>query len=167
MRWVRRLNTYDMKGTLKVLREAMSTREKGPKVIVAQGECQLNRQRRVRPLLSRMRKAGKRVTRKRYGVDADTCTGDHSCIRLSGCPSLTVKANPDPLRRAPVAAVDHDCVGCGVCGEVAHAAVLCPSFYHAELVDNPGRIERVMQRLRRGVIGFLQRRNQRKRALAW
>ena len=167
VRWVRRLNTYDMKGTLKVLREAMSTREKGPKVIVAQGECQLNRQRRVRPLLSRMRKAGKRVTRKRYGVDADTCTGDHSCIRLSGCPSLTVKANPDPLRRAPVAAVDHDCVGCGVCGEVAHAAVLCPSFYHAELVDNPGRLERAMQRLRRGVIGFLQRRNQRKRALAW
>ena len=23
------------------------------------------------------------------GVDEDTCTGDHSCIRLSGCPTLT------------------------------------------------------------------------------
>ena len=167
VRWVRSLNTYDMKGTLKILREAMSTREKGPKVIVAQGECELNRQRRIRPLLNRLRKAGKRVSRKHYGVDADTCTGDHSCIRLSGCPSLTVRPNPDPLRRAPVAAVNHDCVGCGVCGEVAHAAVLCPSFYHAELVDNPGLGERSLQRLRRSLIGFLQRRNQRKRALAW
>ena len=167
VRWVRSLNTYDMKGTLKILREAMSTRERGPKVIVAQGECQLNRQRRIRPLLSRARKAGKRVARKHYGVDADTCTGDHSCIRLSGCPSLTVRPNPDPLRRAPVAAVNRDCVGCGVCGEVAHAAVLCPSFYHAELVDNPRWDERFMQRLRRGLIGWLQRRAQRKRALAW
>ena len=167
VRWVRSLNTYDMKDTLKILREAMSTREKGPKVIVAQGECQLNRERRTRPLLKRLRKTGKRVARKHYGVDADTCTGDHSCIRLSGCPSLTVKPNPDPLRRAPVAAVDYDCVGCGVCGEVAHAAVLCPSFYHAELVDNPGAIERFMQGLRRVLIGFLQRRSQRKRAMAW
>ena len=167
VRWVRSLNTYDMKGTLKILREAMSAREKGPKVIVAQGECQLNRQRRIRPILNRLRKSGKRVARKHYGVDAETCTGDHSCIRLSGCPSLTVKPNPDPLRRAPVAAVDYDCVGCGVCGEVAHAAVLCPSFYHAELVDNPGAVERFMQGLRRVLIGFLQRRTQRKRALAW
>ena len=167
VRWVRTLNTYDMKGTLKILREAMSTRETGPKVIVAQGECQLNRQRRIGPILSRLRKNGKRVARKHYGVDPDTCTGDHSCIRLSGCPSLTVKPNPDPLRRAPVAAVDYDCVGCGVCGEVAHAAVLCPSFYHAELVDNPGVVERFMQGVRRALIGFLQRRTQRKRALAW
>ena len=167
VRWVRSLNTYDMKGTLRILREAMSTREKGPKVIVAQGECQLNRQRRIRPVLDRLRSSGKRVARKHYGVDAETCTGDHSCIRLSGCPSLTVKPNPDPLRSAPVAAVDYDCVGCGVCGEVAHAAILCPSFYHAELVDNPGAAERFMQGLRRALIGFLQRRTQRKRALAW
>lgn len=167
VRWVRSLNTYDMKGTLRILREAMSTGEKGPKVIVAQGECQLNRERRVRPLLNRLRKAGKRVTRKQYGVDPETCTGDHSCIRLSGCPSLTVKPNPDPLRQAPVATVDYDCVGCGVCGEVAHAAILCPSFYHAEVVDNPGIVERSAHRLRGLLIGFLQRQTQRKRASAW
>ena len=34
---------------------------------------------------------GERVVRERFGVDSDTCTGDHSCIRLSGCPSLTIK----------------------------------------------------------------------------
>ena len=73
------------------------------------------------------------MVRERFGVDADTCTGDHSCIRLSGCPSLTIAPNPDPLRTDPVATVIDSCVGCGLCGEVAHAAVLCPSFYRAEV----------------------------------
>ncbi len=80
---------------------------------------------------------GARVVRTRFGVDDEICTGDHSCIRLSGCPSLTVKPNPDPLRTDPVATVIESCVGCGLCGEVAHAAVLCPSFYRADLVRNP------------------------------
>ena len=75
--------------------------------------------------------------RVKYGVDEDTCTGDHSCIRLSGCPTLTIKDNPDPLRRDPVATVIDGCVGCGLCGENAHAAVLCPSFYRAEVIQNP------------------------------
>jgi NAD-dependent dihydropyrimidine dehydrogenase PreA subunit len=81
--------------------------------------------------------AGERVVRERFGVDPDTCTGDHSCIRLSGCPSLTIKPNPDPLRREPVATVIDSCVGCGLCGEVAHAAVLCPSFYQGAIINNP------------------------------
>ena len=100
-----------------------------------------------------MRKAiddGQRVVRERFGVDPDTCTGDHSCIRLSGCPSLTVKTNPDPLRSDPVAHVDNSCVGCGVCGEVADAAVLCPSFYRAELIYNPSRWDRLVAGSSRG-----------------
>ena len=161
--WVRHTRTYDMEGTLKVLREALTTPVRGPKVIVAEGECQLNRQRRVRPLMKRAIEGGKRVVRERFGVDPDTCTGDHSCIRLSGCPSLTVKQNPDPLRTDPVAHVDNSCVGCGVCGEVAHAAVLCPSFYRAELLYNPSWWDRVLARVRAGVIGALQRRSDRKR----
>ena len=64
-------------------------------------------------------KRGERVVRVRFGVDDEICTGDHSCIRLSGCPSLTVKPNPDPLRSDPVATVIESCVGCGLCGEVA------------------------------------------------
>ena len=90
------------------------------------------------------------MVRERFGVDPDTCTGDHSCIRLSGCPSLTVKENPDPLRTDPVAHVDNSCVGCGVCGEVAHAAVLCPSFYRAELIYNPSRWDRLRASTARG-----------------
>jgi len=163
VKWVRHTRTYDMTQTLKVLREALTTQFRGPKVIVAEGECQLNRQRRVRPLMKKAIDEGRRVVRERFGVDADTCTGDHSCIRLSGCPSLTVKPNPDPLRTDPVAHVDNSCVGCGVCGEVAHAAVLCPSFYRVELLYNPSWWDRVLARVRAAVIGRLQRRSDRKR----
>jgi len=163
VKWVRQTHTYDMQGTLRVLREALGTAVRGPKVIVADGECQLNRQRRVKPLMRKAIKAGQRVVRERFGVDPDTCTGDHSCIRLSAPPSLTVKDNPDPLRMDPVAHVDNSCVGCGVCGEVAHAAVLCPSFYRAELVYNPTWWDRFANSVRSAVIGFLQRRSERNR----
>jgi len=163
VKWVRAVHTYDMRSTLTALREAFSTPFAGPKVIVADGECQLNRQRRVRPLMREAIQDGERVVRERFGVDPDTCTGDHSCIRLSGCPSLTVKENPDPLRSDPVAHVDNSCVGCGVCGEVADAAVLCPSFYRAELVYNPSRWDRLIGGIRAAVIGALQRRSERNR----
>ena len=163
VRWVRRTDTYDMRATLKVLREALSSSYHGPKVIVAEGECQLNRQRRVRPLLRKAVADGERVVTQRFGVDPDTCTGDHSCIRLSGCPSLTVKDNPDPLRSDPVAHIDNSCVGCGVCGEVADAATLCPSFYRAELIENPTRWDRCVHALRAAIIGMLQRRSERRR----
>jgi indolepyruvate ferredoxin oxidoreductase alpha subunit len=163
VKWVKRTHTYDMQGTLKLLREALKTPLRGPKVIVADGECSLNRQRRVKPIMRKAIKDGKRVVRERFGVDPDTCTGDHSCIRLSGCPSLTVKDNPDPLRTDPVAHVDNSCVGCGVCGEVAHAAVLCPSFYRAELVYNPSRWDRFLDSVRSAFIGALQRRSERSR----
>jgi indolepyruvate ferredoxin oxidoreductase alpha subunit len=153
--WVRRIYTYDMKQTLKVLREAMRTPFRGPKVIIAEGECQLNRQRRVGPELRRKAASGGRVVTQRFGVDDDLCTGDHSCIRLSGCPSLTVKPSTNPLRPEPIAHVDNSCVGCGVCGEVAHAAVLCPSFYRTDIVTNPGRAERWLDAIRRRVIGWM------------
>jgi Pyruvate/2-oxoacid:ferredoxin oxidoreductase gamma subunit len=57
-------------------------------------------------------------------------------MRLNGCPSLTLRDSPDPLREDPIAYVDDTCVGCGVCGEVAHAAcpvsVLLPGGGHHE-----------------------------------
>jgi indolepyruvate ferredoxin oxidoreductase alpha subunit len=157
--WVRTItHTYDVGQMRDTLREALTTKEKGPKVIVAQSECMLNKQRRERPLMVKAIKGGERVVRERFGVDPDTCTGDHSCIRLSGCPSLTVAPNPDPLRTEPVTKVINSCVGCGLCGEVAHAAVLCPSFYRASIINNPSRWDHLKARLRNAVIGFLQRR---------
>jgi len=163
-RWVRKVRTYDIARTLATLREAMTTPAAGPKVIVAEGECQLNRQRRLKPMVRQMLARGQRHVRERFGVDPETCTGDHSCIRLSGCPSLTVRDNPDPLRSDPVAHVVDSCVGCGVCGEVAHAAVLCPSFYRADRVHNPTRVDRWLWRWRRTVIEALQSRAERRRA---
>jgi indolepyruvate ferredoxin oxidoreductase, alpha subunit len=59
------------------------------------------------------------------------------------------------LRRDPVATVVETCVGCGLCGEVAHAAVLCPSFYRAEVIRNPHMLDRILHRLRQSVIGWL------------
>ncbi|MGH7332760.1 MAG: indolepyruvate ferredoxin oxidoreductase subunit alpha, partial [Candidatus Rokuibacteriota bacterium] len=88
----------------------------------------------------------------RFGIDPEVCTGDHSCMRFNGCPSLTLRENPDPLRDDPIAHVDETCVGCGVCGEVAHAAVLCPSFYEVRLVRNPSRWTRLVSALRMRVI---------------
>ena len=161
--WVRRVHTYDMADVIKTLREALTTAQKGPKVIIAQAECMLNRQRREKPLRAKRIKQGKRVVRERFGVDPDTCTGDHACIRLSGCPSLTIKDNPDPLREDPVAHVNNDCVGCGVCGEVSHAAVLCPSFYRADIVYNPSWWDKVTSGLRNRIIHMLQRRHARRR----
>ena len=155
VRWLRTVRTYSVGRMLTALREAMRTPERGLKVIIADGECQLARQRRLRAEDAARLARGARVVRKRYGVDADVCTGDHSCIRLSGCPSLTVRPNPDPLRREPIAAVIESCVGCGLCGEAAHAAALCPSFYHAEVVRNPGRFERALHRWRTRVIAAL------------
>jgi indolepyruvate ferredoxin oxidoreductase alpha subunit len=162
VKWVRKVRTFDIAASLAVLREAMTTRTRGPKLIVAEGECQLNRQRRIRPEIQKRLKAGGRYVRERFGVDEDTCTGDHSCIRLSGCPSLTIRDNPDPLRSDPIAAVVDSCVGCGVCGEVAHAAVLCPSFFRAEILFNPNLPDRVLNRIRGAVIGFLQARRARR-----
>ena len=164
--WVKTLrNTYDVAGMRDALKDALTTKTKGPKVLIAQSECMLNKQRREKPLVRKAIAAGKRTVRDKFGVDADTCTGDHSCIRLSGCPSLSIKPNPDPLRTDPVATVLDSCVGCGVCGEVSHAAVLCPSFYKAQVVSNPNRWDLFRERVRHGLIGWLQRAEAKRRAV--
>ena len=163
--WLREVHTYNIGKMKQALKEAMTTAQKGPKIIIAHAECMLNRQRREKPIFNKAVKDGKRVVRSRFGVDPDTCTGDHSCIRLSGCPSLTIRDNPDPLKDDPVAWVNNDCVGCGVCGENAHAAILCPSFFRADLVYNPSLWDKWIAKARTAIIsvfqGFIDRRDQR------
>ena len=156
VKWMKTVDNYKVADTLKVLREAMTTPFNGLKVIIAEGECMLEQQRRIKPINAAKMKRGERVVRVRYGVDEDTCTGDHSCIRLSGCPSLTIRDSTDPLKVDPVAHVNNDCVGCGLCGEVAHAAVLCPSFFRAEIVQNASWWDRFKAKFRSAVIGAMQ-----------
>ena len=153
--WIRRVRTYGVTGVANTLREALRAGQKGLKVIIADGECQLARQRRVRPEIARRVAAGERVVRTRFWVDPEVCTGDRSCIRLSGCPSLTVKPNEDPLRTDPIAHVNNDCVGCGLCGEVAHAAQLCPSFAQIDIIQNPSRWDRIKRRASAALMRFL------------
>ncbi len=156
VKWMRTVHTYHVDAMRKTLEEAFTTDFNGLKVVIAEGECQLERQRRVKPWIASLLKAGKRVVRVKYGVDEDVCTGDHACIRLSGCPTLTLKDNPDPLKVDPVATVIDGCVGCGLCGENAHAATLCPSFYRAEVIRNPKWHERLIHGLRSRVLRALQ-----------
>ena len=164
VKWVRHIDrTYDVTKVRDTLREALTTEEKGPKVIVASSECMLNKQRREKPLASKAIKGGERVVKPRFGVDEDVCTGDHACMRLSGCPSLSVKDTGDPLRDDPVASIDQTCVGCGNCGEVADAAVLCPSFYQAEVVSNPTEREKRSASRSQRLMGWLQSRRDAKR----
>lgn len=148
VKWIRTVSTYNIEAMKGTLREALTSDRPGLKVVVAEGECMLNRQRRVRPMIRSAISEGKRVRRERFYIDPATCTGDHGCIRLSGCPSLTIRENPDPLRTDPVSHVDNTCVGCGVCGTNAHSAVLCPSFSRVGLVHNPTSWDRLLHSVR-------------------
>jgi indolepyruvate ferredoxin oxidoreductase alpha subunit len=163
VQWIRTVSTYSIELMKDTLREALTSDHKGLKVIIAEGECMLNRQRRIKPLLKKSIGDGKRTLRARFVVDSETCTGDHACIRLSGCPSLTIKPNPDPLRQDPVSYVDNSCVGCGVCGSNVHSAILCPSFSRVDLVYNPNLLDRYLVRVRQSIIGWMQARDERKR----
>jgi len=154
--WLRTVRSYDVGDMQATLREAMDTPHKGLKVIIADGECQLERQRRVKAVNAQKVALQLPTERTRFGIDEDMCTGDRSCMRLSGCTSLTLKESADPLRDEPVTTINESCVGCGTCGEVAHAATLCPSFYKADILHNASAFKRLLDRTRRAIISSLQ-----------
>ena len=165
VKWVRLIpRTYDVAAMKQALHDALTSTEPGPKVVIAQSECMLNRQRREKPLKAKAIANGERVLKERFGVDAAVCSGDHACMRVSGCPSLTLAPSGDALKPDPVASVDQDCVACGHCGEVADAAVLCPSFYKAHKVNNPSGQDRWLAGLRARAVGWLQARSSAQRA---
>jgi indolepyruvate ferredoxin oxidoreductase alpha subunit len=157
VKWIREVNNYQVDQVVSAVREAMTTPTGGVKCIIAKAECMLAKQRKVKRINATALNKGERVERSRFGVDEDVCTGDHACIRLSGCPSLTIKDNPDPLMDDPVAHIDNSCVGCGNCGSVSHEAGLCPSFFRADIVQNPSAWEKWMAGLRGSIIDLLQR----------
>jgi indolepyruvate ferredoxin oxidoreductase alpha subunit len=111
--------------------------------------------------------AGQRPAHRahRFGVDPDTCTGDHSCIRLSGCPSLTVKPNPDPLRSRPGGPGDRRLRGLRPVRRGGARGRAVPVVLPRADRHNPTRWDRLLHRLRRFVIGWLQQRRATQRAL--
>ena len=83
---------------------------------------------------------------------------EHLCVRAHG-EECTMCVDHCPVGPAALELINdrvtvhtESCVGCGLCGEVAHAAVLCPSFYRAEIVKNPSRLERIRHAVRRRLL---------------
>ncbi|HEY7535957.1 MAG TPA: indolepyruvate ferredoxin oxidoreductase subunit alpha [Thermodesulfobacteriota bacterium] len=154
--WIKKVDPYDLHESMNALEDAYKA-DKGLKVIISKGECQLEKTRKTKVVLKRKIETGKRVVQPRLGVDPDLCTGDHSCMRYNGCPSLTLKESPTILRDDPIANIEHSCVGCGLCGEIAHAAVLCPSFYKAEVINNPSIIDKLNDKVNRFLLHLITR----------
>ncbi|GBC98204.1 hypothetical protein HRbin17_00703 [bacterium HR17] len=152
-RWVKVVNPYEVGEVVRLLEEAWQLSELGPRFLIVRGECMLERNRRERKERERRREGRKRVVEARFGVDPLVCVGDHSCLHYNNCPSLSVRPSPNPLKRDMVVQAEQTCVACGLCGSVAHAAKLCPSFYRVEWVHNPSWWERVQFRLRRWLLG--------------
>ncbi|TAN55681.1 MAG: indolepyruvate ferredoxin oxidoreductase subunit alpha, partial [Betaproteobacteria bacterium] len=76
VQWLRTVDNYRVGAVAATLKDAMTTDYAGLKVVIAEGECQLERQRKLRPQLAAALAQGERQVRVKYGVDEDTCTGD-------------------------------------------------------------------------------------------
>ena len=142
VRWIKRVDSYRLRDSLRALRAALDARGPGMRVVISDRECMLARQRREKAALAAAEEAGRPITRARFGVDEEVCAGDHSCMRLNGCPSLTLRPQHDPLKDGPSATVAASCLDCGLCGAVIGVTGLCPSFYRAVRRVNPRRWQR-------------------------
>jgi indolepyruvate ferredoxin oxidoreductase alpha subunit len=152
VRWIRVVNPYDLEDSLSAFRQALG--RKGLRVLLSRAECELIAGRR-RERQKRLDEEGRRRwVKTQFGVDPELCTGDQSCIALSGCPSLSLTPGPNPLRHHLIVDVDSSCTGCGLCGELAEAAKLCPAFFELIVVSNPTRWERIRHRLWRRLVGM-------------
>jgi len=147
--WIKKIDSYNVTEARQTIEEALDSPHPGLKVIMSDNECMLAKKRRGNARKAKALKAGVPVRRARFGVDQEVCSGDHSCIRLNGCPSLTIKPSPDPLKDGPTAYVDKNCAACNLCGENAHAAQLCPSFYKAKGLVNAPLLNRLWSGLNR------------------
>lgn len=163
VKWIRTTDdTYNVSNLVKIFNEALTTKEVGPKIIIASSECMLNKQRREKPIAKKKIIENIRVVQEKFGVDSEICTGDHECIRLSGCPSLTLTYSDNFLRDDPIAKIDNDCVACGNCGEVAEEAILCPSFYKAQVIKNPNFLDKFFHNFSNPIKNYLLNKKEKK-----
>ncbi|MDP6511115.1 MAG: indolepyruvate ferredoxin oxidoreductase subunit alpha [Dehalococcoidia bacterium] len=151
------VDPYDVKSTLRAYKKAVESSEEGPRVLVARGECALERGRQQRAEDHKRLSKGKPVAWERLGVDVALCREDRSCVRPNGCPALTLDTNPSPVREDPVTTITAACTGCRLCGEMSHALALCPSFYGVKVTTNPRPWTRLWHGLNHALIHGLFR----------
>ncbi len=153
IRWIRRVNPFDFYNTLEAMLEAYMV-DNGVRVIICDGECTLARMRREQPVVESMIEEGRRVEEVKYMIDEEICSGCFPCEKYSGCPSVTMVKNPNPLRTGYIKQIEDTCTGCGICG-ITSIFGLCPSTYRVRIVYNPTRWERFMHRLNMYAIRML------------
>ncbi len=92
-----------------------------------------------RKAAARHRRSARGVGSRRHAL-ASTRRSAPAITPASGCRAVPRSASSGwTIRCATIRwpRIDQSCVGCGNCGEVADAAILCPSFYRADVVHNP------------------------------
>lgn len=92
---VKAVDAYDQEGAVEAISEALEY--KGPAVVILEGECQLQKQRRIKKGLA-----------KTY-ISVNECDGCKSCVQL-GCPAIMFDAAEKTSRIDNVL-----CVDCGLC----------------------------------------------------
>ncbi|MDP7240157.1 MAG: thiamine pyrophosphate-dependent enzyme, partial [Dehalococcoidia bacterium] len=157
VKYVKVVDPYDVKSSLRAYQKAAESAEKGPRVLVARGECALEKGRHRRAEGRERLDKGKPVVRERLGVDAALCREDRNCVRPNGCPALTLAPTPSPVREDPVTAITDACTGCSLCGEMSHALALCPAFYGVKVAANPRPWTRLWHGLHHALIRSLFR----------
>lgn len=152
--WIRRVNPFDFYSTLETMLDAYSM-NKGLRVVICDGECTLARMRRELPIIENNIAQGARIEQVKYKIDEDICSGCFPCEKYSGCPSVTVVKNPNPLRTGYIKQTEETCTGCGVCG-ITSIFGLCPSTYRVTEIHNPNAWDRFRYKLAQSIISVLR-----------
>ena len=98
-----KVNPMDLEATRKALKAAIQY--EGPSLVITRYPCALKKR-------SPEDKAEFGTDRTPYAIDAETCIGCKSCLRL-GCPAISFDAGTKKAKIDRVA-----CAGCGVCAQV-------------------------------------------------
>jgi len=155
VKWSRTMtNTYQVAKMRDLFKEALTTTQKGPKLSSPKANAPLTVN-GEKTSTSQEIKEGKRVVR-----DVTELTRNLHwrplLHRISGCHHSQLDPTPTRCVMTHCNSLD-SCVGCGLCGENAHAAALCPSFYSTEVIYNPNRWDKAKLIFREKYIGLLQR----------
>ena len=155
VKWMRKVRSYSVAMMMKTVKEALRTAERGLKVIIADGECQLARQRRVRVEDAGKLERGERVMRttlRRRRRNLHRRPFLHPAV---GLPVADGEALDRPAAQRSGGHRDRNVASAAVCAARSRMPrCLCPSFYRAEIVRNATWWDRVAVRIRQTVIGW-------------